>query len=553
MPSEPVLHITPKAARRRNEWWRGAVLYQIYPRSFADSNGDGAGDLNGITAHLEYVEQLGVDGIWLSPFFKSPMRDFGYDVSDYCAVDPVFGTLDDFDRLLERAHALGLRVLLDFVPSHTSSEHPWFQESRQSRDNPKADWYVWADPKPDGTAPNNWLSGFGGPAWEWEPRRRQYYLHNFLKEQPDLNFHNPQVIAALLDQARFWLDRGVDGFRLDAIDYGVHDPKLRNNPPRRRPPKATGTAPGSPIQMQVQFWNKARPELVELFLKPLHALTEQYEGKVLLGEISGDDALRRAAEYTNGGGLDLVYTFHLLTCEPTPRSIRKIIEELERGIEDGGVCWSFGNHDVRRPVTRFGGEDPPEGLRRLLPVLLASLRGTACLYQGEELGLEQAEIPHERLQDPFGVMFWPTFKGRDGCRTPMPWRHDAPHAGFTDGEPWLPVPESHRRRAVDRQDQDEHSVLNTVRAFLDWRRERGALHHGRIAFMRTSTTVLAFVRAYEADQLLCLFNLGGEPQQFRAGGTGVPLLDAGFASGGVEIAGRTVRLPPWGFAFAHLD
>lgn len=544
-----IVHVTPKAARRQDLWWKGAVIYQIYPRSFADSNGDGVGDLPGIMEQLEYVEQLGVDAIWISPFNRSPMKDFGYDVSDYKDVDPLFGTLEDFDRLLARAHELGLKVLMDLVPSHTSDQHPWFQESRQDRTNPKADWYVWVDPKRDGCPPNNWLSVFGGPAWEWEPRRGQYYLHNFLKEQPDLNFHNPAVVEALLDQVRFWLERGVDGFRVDAIDFGVHDPKLRNNPPRRRF-APTGGAGGSPWSMQVQHWNKARPELVELFLKPLHALTEQYPGKVLLGEISGDDALIRASEYTNGGGLDIVYTFDLLSAPLEPETIRKVVNHIERVIEDGWVCWSFGNHDVRRPVSRYGGADPPEALRKLVPVLLGSLRGTACLYQGEELGLEEAELAFEDLKDPFGLAFWPSFKGRDGCRTPMPWRHDRTHAGFSEAKPWLPVPESHRARAVDVQHEDPASVLNTTRAFLNWRRERWALRTGDIAFNRSMGSVLAFVRMSEADRLLCLFNLGPEPQLYRSG---IDLLDAGFAADGAEIASRTVRLPPWGWAFAHLD
>ena len=382
---QPFTHLTARAAARRDLWWKGAVIYQVYPRSFQDSDGDGVGDLPGITRRLEYIEQLGVDAIWISPFCKSPMKDYGYDVADYCAVDPLFGTLADFDALLAEAHRLGLKVLIDFVPSHTSDRHAWFQESRQSRDNPKADWYVWADPKRDGTPPSNWLSVFGGSAWEWEPRRSQYYLHNFLKEQPDLNFHEPQVIEALLAQARFWLERGVDGFRLDAIDFGVHDPKLRNNPPRRVR-AVGGSAPGSPFTMQQQLWNKARPELIELFLKPLHALTDRYDGTVVLGEISGDDALLRAAEYTNGGGLDIAYSFDLLSCPGTPKGIRDTVQRLEKTLADGWGCWSFSNHDVRRVVTRWGGEDPPEGLRRLVPVLLGSLRGTVCLYQGEELG-----------------------------------------------------------------------------------------------------------------------------------------------------------------------
>lgn len=550
---EPVVHTTPRAARRQNDWWRGAVIYQVYPRSFQDEDGNGVGDLAGITLRLHYIRQLGVDAIWVSPFFKSPMKDFGYDVEDYTAVDPLFGTLADFDELLRKAHALGLKVLIDFVPSHTSDRHPWFQESRQDRTNPKADWYVWADPKPDGSPPNNWLSVFGGVAWEWEPRRRQYYLHNFLKEQPDLNFHCPAVIEALLEQARFWLERGVDGFRVDAIDYGVHDPELRDNPPRAPGTPAAGAAPGSPYEMQHQFWNKARPQLVELFLKPLHALTERHGGKVLLGEISGDHALLRAAEYTNGGGLDIVYTFDLLTCPGTPRAIREVVEELDGEIDDGWACWSFGNHDVRRPVSRFGGDNPPEALRRLIPVLLGSLRGTVCVYQGEELGLEEAELAFEDLRDPFGLAFWPVFKGRDGCRTPIPWHRDARHAGFSEAErPWLPIPASHAARAVDVQDRDPDSVLNTFRAFLNWRRERTALRTGTIRFLTDGEAegILAFVRANDADRLLCLFNLGPKPRRWRSP---EPLLDAGFLSEGATIDGREASLPAYGFAFAHLD
>ena len=544
----PYVHLTPRAAIRRDLWWKGAVIYQIYPRSFQDTDGDGVGDLKGITRRLAYVARLGVDAIWISPFCKSPMKDYGYDVADYSAVDPLFGTLEDFDAMLAEAHRLGLKVMMDFVPSHTSDRHAWFAESRQSRDNPKADWYVWADPRPDGTPPNNWLAVFGGSTWEWDSRRGQYYLHNFLKEQPDLNYHQPQVIEALLAQARFWLERGIDGFRLDAIDFGVHDPQLRDNPPTRRR-GAGGSAPGSPFSMQRQLWNKARPELIDLFLKPLHALTERYAGKVVLGEISGDDALLRAAEYTNGGGLDIAYSFDLLSCPGTPRGVRETVQQLEKTLADGWGCWSLSNHDVRRVVSRWGGDDPPEALRRLVPVLLGALRGTVCLYQGEELGLEEAVLTFEQLRDPFGIAFWPAFAGRDGCRTPMPWESAAPEAGFTVGEPWLPIPESHRRRAVDVQDPDPASVLNTTRAFLDWRRERPPLRTGSIRFHRDRGSVLAFERADTADRILCLFNLGDAEAVYPAAG---PLLDAGFLSEGAAIQGRKVRLPPWGFAFAHL-
>ena len=544
----PYVHLSPRAAARADLWWKGAVIYQVYPRSFQDTDGDGVGDLPGITRRLAYIEQLGVDAIWISPFCKSPMKDYGYDVADYCAVDPLFGTLADFDALLAEAHRLGLKVMMDFVPSHTSDQHAWFQESRQDRTNPKADWYVWADPKPDGNPPNNWLAVFGGSTWEWEPRRGQYYLHNFLKEQPDLNFHSPQVIEALLAQARFWLERGVDGFRVDAIDFGVHDPQLRNNPPRRMR-AVGGSAPGSPFAMQAQVWNKARPELIELFLKPLHALTARFEGTVLLGEISGDDALLRAAEYTQGGGLDIAYSFDLLSCPGTPAGIQDTILRLEKTIGDGWGCWSFSNHDVRRVVTRWGGDDPPEALRRLVPVLLGALRGTVCLYQGEELGLEEATLTFEQLKDPFGITFWPAFAGRDGCRTPMPWEGGAAEAGFSASEPWLPIPESHRRRAVDLQDRDPASVLNTTRAFLDWRRERLPLRTGKIDFLRAKGDVLAFERSLN-DRILCLFNLGGETATYSAKR---PPLDAGFCSDGVSFKSRTVTLPPWGYAFAHLE
>ncbi|MEK0082117.1 alpha-glucosidase [Benzoatithermus flavus] len=544
-----LLHASPRAARRRDEWWRGAVIYQIYPRSFFDTDGDGVGDLPGITEKLDYVEQLGVDAVWISPFFKSPMKDFGYDVADYRAVDPLFGTLEDFDALLEKAHRLGLKVLIDFVPSHTSNEHPWFQESRSSRDNEKADWYVWADPRPDGSPPNNWLSVFGGSAWEWEPRRGQYYLHNFLKEQPQLNLWNPAVVQALLDAARFWLDRGVDGFRLDAIDHAVHDPQLRNNPPRSRRPslQAAGSVPASPYKMQEPRWNRARPELVELFLKPLHALTERYEGKVLLGEIStSDDALIRAAEYTNGGGLDMAYTFDLPRCEPSPRIIRRVVERFEGKKGEGWACWSFGNHDVCRPVTRFGGDNAPEALRRLLPVLLGCLRGTPCLYQGEELGLEEAELGFEQLRDPYGLAFWPAYKGRDGCRTPIPWRHDAPHGGFTTGEPWLPVPAVHLARAVDVQAADPDSTLNATRAFFAWRRRQPLLKTGTIRFLKSEGPLLVFARERDGQRMVCAFNLSGEPQRCRRPRRLAP--EDGRIAPGSRVAGRTIELGPWGYA-----
>jgi alpha-glucosidase len=553
---EPTRHTLPKAGRRRNDWWRGAVIYQIYPRSFQDSNGDGVGDLPGISHRLGHIASLGVDAIWISPFMKSPMKDYGYDVADYREVDPLFGTLQDFDHLVRRAHELGLEVLIDFVPSHTSDRHAWFLDSRQGRTGHRADWYVWADARPDGTPPNNWLSVFGGPAWAWSSTRRQYYLHNFLKEQPDLNFHNPEVIAALMAEAEFWLERGVDGFRIDAIDFGVHDPLLRDNPPR--PPAADGNTAdlaGSPFGMQYQLYNKARPELADLFFKPLHALTERHGGKLLLGEISGDRALQRMAEYSDGGGLDVAYTFDLLTCPPEPRAIREIVEAVEREVGGGWACWAFSNHDVQRAVTRFAaGREPSLALRKLVPTLLCTLRGTVCLYQGEELGLEEAELRFEDLRDPFGKAFWPEFKGRDGCRTPMPWAGSAAHGGFTSGEPWLPLSPRHLPLAVDLQEGDPDSVLNHVRAFLGWRRAEPALARGDIRFMAGEAErrgVLICLRELGNRRLFCAFNLSAATQRFAATPHRLDAIE--FAAAAAAIENDQVTLPAWGWLFASVQ
>lgn len=541
-----VRHRTPKVPPRPDPWWRSAVLYQIWPRSFFDSNGDGIGDLPGIAARLDHLARLGVDAVWISPFYRSPMKDYGYDIEDYCDVDPTFGNLADFDALLARAHELGLRVLVDLVPSHTSNRHPWFLESRESRDNPRADWYVWADPKPDGMPPNNWISIFGGVAWEWEPRRQQYYLHNFLKEQPDLNFHEPGVIRALLDVARFWLERGVDGFRIDAIEFGVHDPKLRNNPPRPPGSVALAAAPGSPYGMQLQKWNKARPELNDLFLKPLWRLSHEYGAKVLLGEITGDRAVERIAGHTTGGGLDLAYGFELLIGPITAAKVRRAVEHMWAHLDGGWISWSFSNHDVVRGPSRLGRVDPPEAARALLPVLLCCLRGTPCLYQGDELGLEEALLAFEDLHDPFGITFWPAIPGRDGCRTPIPWQADAPHGGFTTGTPWLRFYEPHRARAADRQVGVEGSVFERLRSFLAFRRSQPALQLGDIRFADLPEPLLLFTRSHEGRSLLCAFNMGDDERIV----TDVPAARILWEQEGPAIDRGRLVLPPWSVAVA---
>jgi alpha-glucosidase len=487
-------------------WWRGAVIYQIYPRSFFDTNADGVGDLPGIVERLDYVASLGVDANWISPFINSPMADFGYDIADYREVDPLFGNMADFERLLARAHELGLKVMIDQVLSHTSVEHAWFRESRGDRTNAKADWYVWADARDDGTAPNNWLSIFGGVAWQWEPRRGQYFLHNFLAAQPDLNFHNPQVRAAALENLKFWLDKGVDAFRLDAINFCFHDLQLRDNPPKPKEERSgRGFSPDNPYAFQYHWHNNTQPENLG-FIEDLRKLVDRYPGTATLGEISSEDSLATMAEYTNGHRLHMGYSFELLTDDFSAGFIRRTVEALEAKLVDGWPCWAISNHDVKRVLSRWGGDAPSPALAKLLTALVGSLRGTVCVYQGEELGLPEAELHFDQLQDPYGIAFWPNFKGRDGCRTPMPWT-EQDDAGFSATKPWLPVPDSHRALAVSRQQHDPASALNGFRDFMHWRREHDALRLGSIEFLDAPEPALLFVRRHGARALLVALNL----------------------------------------------
>ncbi|MQW45752.1 alpha-glucosidase [Sinorhizobium meliloti] len=509
----------PAASGSDENWWRGAVIYQVYPRSFQDTDGDGMGDLRGVTRRLPHIASLGVDAIWLSPFFTSPQADMGYDVSDYCDVDPMFGTLADFDEMLAEAHRLGLKVIIDQVISHTSDRHPWFVESRSSRTNAKADWYVWADPKPDGTAPNNWLSIFGGPGWEWDGVRRQYYLHNFLSSQPDLNFHNPEVQEAVLATVRFWLDRGVDGFRLDTANFYFHDRLLRDNPPLVPDPDATSRdAPEvNPYGMQDHLYDKTQPENLD-FLRRFRAVLDEYGGRATVGEVGdGSRSLQTVAAYTSGGDkLYMCYTFDLLGPEFTARHFRRCVENFQSTVTDGWVCWAFSNHDVMRHVSRFAlREADRERVAKLAISLLASLRGTICLYQGEELGLPEAELAFEELRDPYGIRFWPAFAGRDGCRTPMVWERELSNAGFSAGTPWLPVRDGHRMLAVDAQEGVEGAVLEHYRQTLGFRRAQSALVDGDMVFLGTNQDLLVFTREKDDERLLFVFNLTQEPQTFH--------------------------------------
>ncbi len=518
------------------DWWRGAVVYQIYPRSFLDTGGDGVGDLRGVLEKLDYVASLGVDGIWLSPFFRSPMKDFGYDVSDYRDVDPLFGSLADFDALLAAAHARGLKVIIDQVWSHTSNQHPWFLESAASRDNPRANWYVWVEAKPDGTPPNNWQATFGGPSWTWNARRRQYYLHDFLSEQPDLNYWNGEVRDAILDVARFWLERGVDGFRLDVVNHVFHDRTLRDNP------VATyAYPPATTTQFQRHLHDKSQPEALT-FLGRVRALTNEFPARMMVGEVFDEATLERQQEYTAPGRLHTAYSFFLLQAQAaTPALFADALTAWANA--PGWPSWSLGNHDVERFASRLATSGDRRQADILLAVLLC-LRGTIFLYQGEELGLPQANVPFERLRDPFAIAAYTGGSGRDGARTPMPWTSDGPSAGFSaSAETWLPIDPAHRPLAVAAQEIDPGSTLHFTRRLIALRRRLQALREGEAVVRETPEGVLGFERRLDDERLLCLFDLGG-------GGASLPLdpaaeLLAGFNGGTARPAGLA-ELPPWG-------
>jgi len=525
------------------EWWRGAVIYQIYPRSFQDSNGDGVGDLGGIVQRLDHIARLGADAVWISPFFTSPMKDFGYDVSNYCDVDPLFGTLAEFDAVVARAHDLGLRVMIDLVLSHCSDQHPWFAQSRQNRSNPKADWFVWADPKPDGTAPNNWLSVFGGSAWAWDSRREQYYLHNFLTSQPDLNLHHLPVQDALLDVARFWLERGVDGFRLDTINFYFADRYLRDNPSLPPALRNDSIAPSvNPYNHQLHLFSRNQPENLD-FLRRFRTVLNPY-GAAAVGEVGdAQRGLEIMAEYTSGGDkVQMCYPFELLQPRrATAAVLAETFDRLGHAAPDAWPCWAYSNHDTMRHITRWGLSD---AAARSYMTLLATLRGSICLYQGEELGLPEAELAFADLRDPYGIAFWPEFKGRDGARTPMVWQASNSNAGFSDARPWLPVPQAHLARAVALQEADPTSLLSHYRAVLTLRRAHPALRSGSQGPVTATGNVAHFERMLDGIRYACAFNLAE-----KAAGHHLPpgtwtLLGTELGCAAQADQGR-VSLAPW--------
>ncbi|RGP36000.1 alpha-amylase family glycosyl hydrolase [Pseudotabrizicola alkalilacus] len=530
-------------------WWRGAVIYQIYPRSYQDSNGDGIGDLKGITQRLDHIASLGADAIWISPFFTSPMKDFGYDVSDYCDVDPMFGTLSDFDALMARANALGLKVMIDLVLSHTSDQHPWFKESRKDRTNPRADWYVWAEPKPDGTPPNNWLAIFGGSSWHWDARREQYYLHNFLTSQPDLNLHHEPVQEALLDVVRFWLERGVHGFRLDTINFYFADKYLRDNPSLPKELRNDSIAPGvNPYNHQLHLFDKNQPENLE-FLKKFRAVLDPF-GAAAVGEVGdAQRGLEIMAEYTSGGDkVQMCYPFEMLQPKRlTADLLADTFARMNAVAPDAWPCWAYSNHDTVRHITRW---ELSDAAARTYTVLLMCLRGSLCLYQGEELGLPEADIDFEELQDPYGIEFWPEFKGRDGARTPMAWVTDNANGGFSESNPWLPVKAPHLNRAVGAQDADPASMLNHYRRALAFRRAQEALRYGDLTAL-VATGELASFRRMGEEEIFCAFNLGTE--QARIGLPTGTWAAIGGELGATAAIGNEVTLGPWGFCLMRKE
>jgi alpha-glucosidase len=459
-------------------WWQRGVVYQIYPRSFQDTAGNGVGDLAGVIERLDYLADLGVDAIWLSPFYPSPMADFGYDVADYCDVDPLFGDLVTFDRLVAGAHARSIRIVIDWVPNHSSDQHPWFVQSRGSRDNPKRDWYIWRDPRPDGSPPNNWGSFFGGPAWTFDEATGQYYLHQFVKEQPELNWRNPEVRAAMLDTLRFWLERGVDGFRMDVIALLIKDAELRDNPPN--PDAEPNLPPDYPFGQQLHVYNEDQDE-VHAVIREIRKVLDEYDGRedssspCGIGELWGP--LDRWVRYygSRGDELHLPFNFRLMFLPWQAGTMRRSVDELEAMLP--GFAWPnyvLGNHDFGRLAARFGGQ----AQARVAAMMLLTLRGTPTLYYGDELGMENGVIPPGKVQDPQGVNLG-TDRTRDVCRTPMQW-DASPNAGFCPAgvEPWLPVSADYATRNVAAQSTDPTSILTLYRRLLALRRASPALFGG---------------------------------------------------------------------------
>ena len=485
-------------------WWRDGVIYQIYPRSFKDSNADGIGDLQGIISKLDYLQELGVDALWLSPVYPSPDVDFGYDVADYKGIDKKFGTMKDFDELLVKAHQRGIHIIMDLVLNHTSDQHPWFVESKKSKDNPYRDYYIWRDPKPDGTTPNNWLSIFGGPGWEFDEKTGQYYFHQFFKEQPDVNWRNPAVRKEMLDVFRFWLDKGVDGFRLDVFSAYFKDSEFRNNPS-----KLTGLRKYDRME---HLYDADRPEMIPL-LNEIRALLDSYPERYAVGE-TFMATIQKAAGYCGDDLLHAAFFFDdFITGAWKANRFLRAIRAWEKALE--GKCWPnyvLNNHDVIRSATRYGEGEDDERLK-VAAAMLLTLRGTPFLYYGEEIGMRETTFKKSEILDPVGLFYYPFYKGRDGCRTPMQW-DDSQNAGFSSAKPWLPVHPDYPKRNVAEQEQDDRSLLSFYKKLLHLRKEHIALRGGNFEMgTKFPANTLVYFRCMDEEQLMIALNFDGEQKK----------------------------------------
>ena len=488
-------------------WWRDGIIYQIYPRSFADSNGDGIGDLQGIISKLDYLQDLGVDAIWLSPINPSPDVDFGYDVSNYLEIDPKYGSLEDFDDLLQAAHQHSIRVILDLVLNHTSDQHPWFVQARSSRDNPYHDWYLWKDPAAGGRVPNNWQAVFGGRAWEYDPTVGQYYYHMFYKQQPDVNWRNPEVRQALLDVFRFWAGRGVDGFRLDVYNVYFKDAHYRNNPSKMG---IRG------FDRQEHLYDCDQPELIPL-LQEIRQVLDGYPQRYAVGETFNANP-RNAAQYCQPGLLHQTFNFAFLLSPWKPARFLKAIQEWEGNLApESTPTYVLNNHDNPRSATRYArGED--DEINKVAAALLLTQRGTPFLYYGEEIGMRDVPIPRSQIQDPVGKRFWPFYAGRDGCRSPMQW-DSSPHAGFTRGEPWLPAHTNAAARNAVSQRANSGSLWHFYQSLIQLRKSVPALRDGMfLPLTFDPKTLLAYLRQTQEDTIMVILNFSRRPVKFALGG-----------------------------------
>ena len=487
-------------------WWQDGIIYQIYPRSFQDSNGDGIGDLKGIIRRLDYLKELGITAIWISPIFPSPMADYGYDISDYTGIHPIFGTLQDFEELLNEVHKRGLKLLLDLVPNHTSDQHPWFLESRSSKDNSKRDWYIWKDPLPDGSEPNNWLAMFGGTAWEWDEKTQQYYYHGFLKEQPDLNWRNPEVQKAMLNVMRFWFDKGIDGFRIDVIYHMIKDDQFRNNPPNPdyEPHKAT-------YDKLLPVYSTDQAEVHDI-IKMMRQVADEYEDRVLIGEIYLPVTKLVLYYGADNSGVHLPFNFQLLVMPWDAQQIATVIDQYEGALpENGWPNWVLGNHDQPRITSRVGAAQA-----RVAAMLLLTLRGTPTIYYGEEIGMRDVPIPEEEVQDPQGLNMPGLNLSRDPARTPMQW-DDSEQAGFTTGKPWLRLAKDYKRHNVENQKEEPLSMLHLYKRLIKLRQEEPALTTGKYIPDYANRQLISYLRedAATGTRFLMVLNLSHRPSYFK--------------------------------------